>query len=60
MAAAGDIVWVVLCLIADEPDVKHIFSTREAAVAYADQDPRPHIIYDYALDMPERHEGMTQ
>ena len=53
-------VWVVTCIEPDGSDVRHIFSTPEKAQAYADSDPRPHVLYDYVLDCPERHEGVAQ
>ena len=53
-------VYVVSCIEPDGSDVRHIFSTQEKAQRFADQDPRPHVLYDYLLDCPERHEGLTQ
>lgn len=53
-------VFVVICLEPDGKEVRHIFSSREVCDAFCAKDGRTHIIYDYVLDCPERHEGMTQ
>lgn len=34
----------------------HIFSTQEKADAFVASDPRPHVLYDYVIDCPERME----
>jgi hypothetical protein len=42
-------------------DAVHIFSTEEKARAFLETDyGRAHILYDYVLDMPERHESRAQ
>lgn len=54
-------VYCVIC--ADETgaiDCVHIFSTQERASAFAKSDPRPHVLYDYIVDHPERMEQQAQ
>lgn len=51
------VVWVVCC---DPGDVRHVFSTKEKAEAFMAADDRAHVLYDYVLDSPERHEGNLQ
>lgn len=48
-------VYCVMC-VDDEGTVVHIFSTQEIAEAFAVSDPRFHVLYDYAIDHPERME----
>lgn len=51
------IVYVVVCLSGHDDPVYHIFSTGELAKAYAFADKkRSHVLYDYELDNPARHE----
>lgn len=55
------VVYCVLCIDDDDgPAAVHIFSTQEKAQAFADADPRPHVLYDYVVDHPERMEGAAQ
>lgn len=50
-------VYVVICLSGHDEPVTHIFSTAELAQAYANKDrARSHVLYDYLLDDPARHE----
>lgn len=58
-AVAPQTVYCVLCINNDD-DVVHIFSTQEKATAFAEADPRPHVLYDYVLDCPERMETRQQ
>lgn len=54
-------VYCVMCL--DEDDmgcVFHIFSTQDKANAFAEADPRTHVMYDYMVDCPERAEQAAQ
>lgn len=60
MTKPNDIVWVVICCADGEDDVRHIFSTKANAEAFMETDGRVHVLYDYALDCPERHEGAPQ
>jgi hypothetical protein len=53
-------VWVVICVSPGKSDVTHIFSTMEKAETFCEKDSRDHVVYDYILDTPERHEGLTQ
>ena len=53
-------VYCVLCVDNNDHDRVHIFTTQEAAEAWASTDPRRHIIYDYLLDHPERMEEQAQ
>ena len=50
----GTMVWTVRCLGEDGFDPVHIFSTMEKAIAFAEADPRDHVLSDYVLDCPER------
>jgi hypothetical protein len=58
--APSSLVHVVLCMEDGGEEVRHIFSTREKAEAFMNEDGRKHIYYDYALDCPQRHEGVAQ
>jgi len=49
-------VYCVLCVDGGAPEVVHIFSTQEKADAFAAADDRPHVLYDYVIDCPERME----
>lgn len=53
-------VYCVVCIDPKADDVLHIFSTAEKRAQWAEADPRDHVFYDYALDVPERHEGKVQ
>lgn len=54
-------VYCVRCLGEDAASCCiHIFSTQEKAQAFADADPRQHVLYDYAVDHPERMEHVPQ
>jgi hypothetical protein len=60
-------VWCVVCIARPQTgeargeETLHIFSTPEKARAFADADAeRAHVVYDYAVDCPERHEGEAQ
>lgn len=57
-STSGKLVYCVLCLNSHDPgdEVHHIFSSMEKARAWAEADIRPHIIYDYVIDVPERRE----
>ena len=58
---AGVFVHVVICIDRQGVETRHIFSTAEKALEFANQDrARNHVFYDYLLDTPERHEGLTQ
>lgn len=52
-------VWCVVCIEAGKADVVHIFSTPEKANEFCENDPRGHVVYDYAIDCPERMEQPT-
>ena len=54
-------VWVVICMRSGEEDVRHIFSTQDKALLFMEDDcQRAHVLYDYVLDCPERHEEAAQ
>jgi hypothetical protein len=60
-------VWCVVCIARPRPgeergeETLHIFSSPERAQAFAAADAdRAHVLYDYAVDCPERHEGRAQ
>ena len=53
-------VYCVMCIEDDQGCCVHIFSTKEMAQSFADADPRPHVLYDYMLDHPERTEQFQQ
>lgn len=52
------IVYCVLCV--GESEEVHIFSTKALAEQFADTDPRPHVLYDYLVDHPERMTELSQ
>lgn len=54
--AVGKFVYCVRCIEPDGNDVVHIFSTLDKAEAFRKSDPRGHVSYDYAVDVPERYE----
>ena len=57
--ARSPMVWVVVCIEPGDErrETKHIFSTAAKAQAFCDGDKgRAHVVYDYAIDCPERHE----
>ena len=62
LADAADLmtVYCVLCVDDNNRDRVHIFTTQEAAEAWASTDTRRHVIYDYLLDHPERMEKQAQ
>jgi hypothetical protein len=60
MLGEPPMVYVVQALNSDGEWVTHIFSTREKAEAWADQDDRACVIFDYVVDEPEHHEGRLQ
>lgn len=54
-------VWVVVCIERTTMrETVHIFSSSDKAAAFAKTDQRAHVLYDYVLDYPERHEMVTQ
>lgn len=54
-------VYCVMCIDDDGPGCcVHIFSTQAKAQAFADTDPRAHVLYNYMLDHPERMEQVQQ
>lgn len=53
-------VYCVICLDPGASEVVHIFSTQEKADAFALEDRRGHVLYDYVVDCPERMELVTQ
>ena len=53
-------VYCVMCIRTDQPDIVHIFSTLDKADAFCATDDRVHVRYDYLLDAPERMEGTMQ
>lgn len=59
LAIIAPIVYVVVCVDGNK-ETRHIFSTQPRAQAYMDSDPRSHVLYDYVLDCPERHEQVQQ
>ena len=53
----GRMVHTVRCVDPGESfEPVHIFSTAEEAQAFAETDPRMHVISDYVIDVPERME----
>lgn len=58
MEATGQMVWCVIC-IGDDEEVVHIFSSPEKANEFCERDPRPHVVYDYVIDCPERMEQVS-
>jgi hypothetical protein len=51
-------VYCVMCIDKDDHGCcVHIFSTQEKQQAFAESDDRPHVLYDYLLDHPERAEA---
>lgn len=57
----GRTVYVVICCKPGEDQVRHIFSTVEHATAFCQRDTgRAHVMFDYLLDCPERHELTMQ
>lgn len=54
------VVYCVRCIEGDKHDPVHIFTTPEKAAAFARDDPRDHVLYDYVLDHPERMEQPAQ
>ena len=57
-AATVRLVHCVRCIEVGDPasDVVHIFSSAGLAAAFCEGDTRPHVVYDYAIDVPERME----
>lgn len=53
-------VYCVRCIDGAGHGPVHIFSTPEKAAAFAETDPRDHVLYDYVIDFPERMEGQFQ
>jgi hypothetical protein len=53
-------VYVAICIADDGDETTHIFSTKEASEQFCKSDQRKHVVYDYLLDSPARHEGATQ
>jgi hypothetical protein len=60
LATTDVIVYVVICVSDDGQETTHIFSTAEKAQAFIEQDERTHVVYDYVLDHPERHDAVMQ
>lgn len=58
--AESSVVVCVSCVGSDGPGPVHIFSSMEKAKAYCAHDDRDHVIYDYVIDFPERHENLIQ
>jgi hypothetical protein len=59
--ASNMMVYCVMCIDEDDQGCcVHIFSTQEKAGAFADADPRDHVLYDYLVDHPERMEQTSQ
>lgn len=56
----GTVVYCVVCIDDDDRECVHIFSTSAKAKAFAETDPRPHVLYDYMIDHPERMENRSQ
>ena len=55
------LVYCVMCIDDDDQGCcVHIFSTEEKAQAFVDKDSRPHVLYDYVIDHPERMEKVDQ
>lgn len=55
------IVYCVMCIDEDDAGCTvHIFSTPEKQQAFAASDSRPHVLYDYMVDHPERMEQAAQ
>ena len=53
--ADGLLVYCVMCIDDDDAGCcVHIFSTQQKAQAFVDKDNRPHVLYDYVVDHPER------
>lgn len=51
-------VYCVMCIDDDDSGCcVHIFSTQEKADEFANRDDRPHVLYDYLVDHPERMES---
>lgn len=53
-------VYCVRCIDGSGFDMVHIFSTEEKAKAFAESDPRDHVLSDYVVDCPERAEQVQQ
>lgn len=53
-------VYCVRCIDGSNHEPVHIFSTQEKATAFAEADPRDHVLYDYVIDHPERMEQQDQ
>ena len=57
----GKQVFICICLDDRGNEDWHIFSTPELAQAYADRDTeRSHVLTDYVIDCPERHDELAQ
>lgn len=56
MDLTNQLVYTVFCVEKGGQVVHHIFSTMEKAQTFAGNDPRPCVISDYVIDVPERKE----